>query len=95
MSELPPNWADRPCYYVTAIDGTRRIALLAGPYPDKAAAEVAVAPASAWAIDDSGDLKAVFYAFGVSRRPHGHDRSILGWIGPTTDSLNPQPRRRT
>jgi hypothetical protein len=82
MFDQQQKWTDEPCFYVTAVDGITRIALLAGPYPTKEVAERVVAKASAWAIDESGDLKAVFYAYGVSKRNHGHDRSILGMIEP-------------
>ena len=49
MFNQQQDWANEPCYYVTAIDRITRIALLAGPYqtriwPSASSAEPARGP---------------------------------------------------
>jgi hypothetical protein len=68
------NWTDEPCYYVSVIDGTRH-ALLVGPFRahQDALELVTVARQEAEKVD----ARAVWYAFGTCKTPHGHRSGIL------------------
>lgn len=76
------EWMEQPCYYVTAIDGSTRVSLLAGPYRSQDAAAAVLETTQRWAIDGSGDPRADSYTYGVTRTYNGYHRSILGIVDP-------------
>lgn len=76
------EWMEKPCYYVTAVDGITRITLLAGPYRSQDAAAAVFESAQRWAIDCSGDPRADSYTYGVGQAHNGYHLSILGIVDP-------------
>lgn len=63
------NWTDKPCYYVSCVDGPRK-ALLAGPFAHQRQAAACVDRVRA--IGEQLDPRAVGYAFGTCKAATGH-----------------------
>lgn len=76
MKKKLGSWVDDPCFYVDAVDGTR-VALLVGPFRTLEEAEAVKEKAVRFAVDQSGDPKAVFYAYGCCKWPNGYKDGIL------------------
>ena len=70
------SWADEACFYVDAIDG-KRVALLAGPFRTLSEAEALKDDVMRFAIDKSGDPKAVWYAYGCCKWVNGYRDGVL------------------
>ena len=83
------NWTDRPCYYVSVIDG-RRKALLVGPFAHQRQAAFAVDKTRRAAEDI--DAKAAFYSFGTAKAATGHrEGSLNGAV--SFDTMAHRPRQ--
>ena len=68
------NWTDRPCFYVSVIDGPKR-ALVAGPYRTHKEALAKVEPAKE--AGAKADPWSTFYAWGTAKAPNGYREGML------------------
>jgi hypothetical protein len=81
------NWMDEPCFYVSVVDGTK-FAFILGPFrTEQECREYAYLEeadggnrAKHLAMINKAhelDPKSAFYAFGMSKAPHGHRQGVM------------------
>ncbi len=68
------NWTDKPCFYVSIIDGDK-FNVVAGPYKTHKKALEMVAPAKNAGREH--DARSFFYAWGTAKMDTGHRDGLL------------------